>query len=171
MLPLCSFVSQQVERVLEKTDRLRSDMFGELLQAANTIGDLRNCPVYKSIFLKLVAFVHTIFLECQVRWTEMMGYLMQTLVLWQQSELFHRNHLRHDWIPIWTRLVFWTGLSLISYHLISLIPETDETELSVYITEVEASVFNLWALQKITCLWWVHCYCMFHTIWSVLLIA
>ncbi|XP_056629137.1 inactive ubiquitin carboxyl-terminal hydrolase 53 [Triplophysa dalaica] len=35
---------QQVERVLEKTDRLRSDMFGELLQAANTIGDLRNCP-------------------------------------------------------------------------------------------------------------------------------
>ncbi|XP_076848395.1 ubiquitin carboxyl-terminal hydrolase 53 isoform X2 [Brachyhypopomus gauderio] len=35
---------QQVERVLEKMDRLRSDMFGELLQAANTIGDLRNCP-------------------------------------------------------------------------------------------------------------------------------
>ncbi|XP_016357427.1 inactive ubiquitin carboxyl-terminal hydrolase 53-like isoform X2 [Sinocyclocheilus anshuiensis] len=35
---------QQVERILEKTDRLRSDIFGELLQAANTIGDLRNCP-------------------------------------------------------------------------------------------------------------------------------
>ncbi|XP_077088521.1 ubiquitin carboxyl-terminal hydrolase 53 isoform X3 [Siphateles boraxobius] len=35
---------QQVERILEKTDRLRSDMFGELLQAANTIGDHRNCP-------------------------------------------------------------------------------------------------------------------------------
>uniref|UniRef100_A0A671K4M9 Inactive ubiquitin carboxyl-terminal hydrolase 53-like n=1 Tax=Sinocyclocheilus anshuiensis TaxID=1608454 RepID=A0A671K4M9_9TELE len=35
---------QQVERILAKTDRLRSDMFGELLQAANTIGDLRNCP-------------------------------------------------------------------------------------------------------------------------------
>ncbi|TRY99991.1 hypothetical protein DNTS_006405, partial [Danionella cerebrum] len=35
---------QQVDRILEKTDRLRSDMFGELLQAANTIGDLRNCP-------------------------------------------------------------------------------------------------------------------------------
>lgn len=50
MLPLCSFISQQVERVLEKTDRLRSDMFGELLQAANTIGDLRNCPVYKLLF-------------------------------------------------------------------------------------------------------------------------
>nr|XP_021332206.1 inactive ubiquitin carboxyl-terminal hydrolase 53 isoform X2 [Danio rerio] len=37
---------QQVERILEKTDRLRSDMFGELLQAANTIGDLRNCPLF-----------------------------------------------------------------------------------------------------------------------------
>ncbi|KAF5889520.1 inactive ubiquitin carboxyl-terminal hydrolase 53-like, partial [Clarias magur] len=35
---------QQVERVLERMDRLRSDMFSELLQAANTIGDLRNCP-------------------------------------------------------------------------------------------------------------------------------
>uniref|UniRef100_A0A3B1INY0 Ubiquitin specific peptidase 53b n=1 Tax=Astyanax mexicanus TaxID=7994 RepID=A0A3B1INY0_ASTMX len=35
---------KEVERVLERTDRLRSDMFGELLQAANTIGDLRNCP-------------------------------------------------------------------------------------------------------------------------------
>ncbi|KAG7314288.1 hypothetical protein KOW79_022784 [Hemibagrus wyckioides] len=35
---------QQVERALERTDRLRSDMFSELLQAANTIGDLRNCP-------------------------------------------------------------------------------------------------------------------------------
>ncbi|XP_043093101.1 inactive ubiquitin carboxyl-terminal hydrolase 53-like [Puntigrus tetrazona] len=41
---------QQVERILEKTDRLRSDMFGELLQAANTIGDLRNCPVYQLFF-------------------------------------------------------------------------------------------------------------------------
>ncbi|XP_072543897.1 inactive ubiquitin carboxyl-terminal hydrolase 53 isoform X2 [Salminus brasiliensis] len=27
-----------------KDERLRSDMFGELLQAASTIGDLRNCP-------------------------------------------------------------------------------------------------------------------------------
>ncbi|KAG5286330.1 hypothetical protein AALO_G00013650 [Alosa alosa] len=35
---------QQVERILEKSDRLRADMFGELLQAANTMGDLRNCP-------------------------------------------------------------------------------------------------------------------------------
>nr|XP_023853807.2 inactive ubiquitin carboxyl-terminal hydrolase 53-like [Salvelinus alpinus] len=35
---------QQVGHVLGKNDRLRSDMFGELLQAANTIGDLRNCP-------------------------------------------------------------------------------------------------------------------------------
>uniref|UniRef100_A0A8C8MC83 USP domain-containing protein n=2 Tax=Oncorhynchus tshawytscha TaxID=74940 RepID=A0A8C8MC83_ONCTS len=35
---------QQVDRVLGQNDRIRSDMFGELLQAANTIGDLRNCP-------------------------------------------------------------------------------------------------------------------------------
>ncbi|XP_028832402.1 inactive ubiquitin carboxyl-terminal hydrolase 53 isoform X1 [Denticeps clupeoides] len=35
---------QQVVHILEKSDRLRADMFGELLQAANTIGDLRNCP-------------------------------------------------------------------------------------------------------------------------------
>ncbi|XP_066576741.1 inactive ubiquitin carboxyl-terminal hydrolase 53 [Amia ocellicauda] len=35
---------QQVERTLEKNERLRSDMFGELLQAASTVGDLRNCP-------------------------------------------------------------------------------------------------------------------------------
>ncbi|XP_038837240.1 inactive ubiquitin carboxyl-terminal hydrolase 53-like [Salvelinus namaycush] len=35
---------QQVDRVLGQNDRLRSDMFGELLQAASTIGDLRNCP-------------------------------------------------------------------------------------------------------------------------------
>ncbi|XP_036372609.1 inactive ubiquitin carboxyl-terminal hydrolase 53-like [Megalops cyprinoides] len=35
---------QQVDRALEKSERHRSDMFGELLQAASTIGDLRNCP-------------------------------------------------------------------------------------------------------------------------------
>ncbi|KAI1887720.1 hypothetical protein AGOR_G00193230 [Albula goreensis] len=35
---------QQADRVLEKGERHRSDMFGELLQAASTIGDLRNCP-------------------------------------------------------------------------------------------------------------------------------
>ncbi|XP_066536603.1 inactive ubiquitin carboxyl-terminal hydrolase 53 [Hoplias malabaricus] len=33
------------QQFLERKDeRLRSDMFGELLQAASTIGDLRNCP-------------------------------------------------------------------------------------------------------------------------------
>ncbi|KAM6972465.1 inactive ubiquitin carboxyl-terminal hydrolase 53 [Aplochiton taeniatus] len=35
---------QQVDRMLGRNERLRSDMFGDLLQAANTMGDLRNCP-------------------------------------------------------------------------------------------------------------------------------
>ncbi|XP_027874358.1 inactive ubiquitin carboxyl-terminal hydrolase 53 isoform X1 [Xiphophorus couchianus] len=35
---------QQVDRILGKNERLRSDMFGELLQAANSTGDLRSCP-------------------------------------------------------------------------------------------------------------------------------
>ncbi|XP_036407068.1 inactive ubiquitin carboxyl-terminal hydrolase 53-like [Megalops cyprinoides] len=35
---------QQVDRVFERNERLRADMFGELLQAASTSGDLRNCP-------------------------------------------------------------------------------------------------------------------------------
>ncbi|XP_057699086.1 inactive ubiquitin carboxyl-terminal hydrolase 53 isoform X2 [Corythoichthys intestinalis] len=35
---------QQVDRTMARTERLRSDMFGELLQAANNTGDLRNCP-------------------------------------------------------------------------------------------------------------------------------
>ncbi|KAI1883446.1 hypothetical protein AGOR_G00231530 [Albula goreensis] len=35
---------QQVDRAYERNERLRSDMFGELLQAASTSGDLRNCP-------------------------------------------------------------------------------------------------------------------------------
>ncbi|XP_072318350.1 inactive ubiquitin carboxyl-terminal hydrolase 53 isoform X2 [Eucyclogobius newberryi] len=35
---------QQVECLLGKTERLRSDMFGEVLQAANNTGDLRSCP-------------------------------------------------------------------------------------------------------------------------------
>ncbi|XP_061627704.1 inactive ubiquitin carboxyl-terminal hydrolase 53 isoform X1 [Phyllopteryx taeniolatus] len=35
---------QQVDRTMARTERLRSDMFGELLQAANNTGDLRSCP-------------------------------------------------------------------------------------------------------------------------------
>ncbi|KAJ8382882.1 hypothetical protein SKAU_G00036600 [Synaphobranchus kaupii] len=35
---------QQVDRILERNERLRPDMFGELLQDASTSGDLRNCP-------------------------------------------------------------------------------------------------------------------------------
>ncbi|KAJ8416427.1 hypothetical protein AAFF_G00357150 [Aldrovandia affinis] len=35
---------QQVDRVYERNDRLRPESFGELLQAASTSGDLRNCP-------------------------------------------------------------------------------------------------------------------------------
>ncbi|XP_061536623.1 inactive ubiquitin carboxyl-terminal hydrolase 53 isoform X3 [Phycodurus eques] len=35
---------QQVDRTMARTKRLRSDMFGELLQAANNTGDLRSCP-------------------------------------------------------------------------------------------------------------------------------
>ncbi|XP_061101103.1 inactive ubiquitin carboxyl-terminal hydrolase 53 isoform X2 [Conger conger] len=35
---------QQADRVLEKSERHRSETFAELLQAASTIGDLRNCP-------------------------------------------------------------------------------------------------------------------------------
>uniref|UniRef100_A0A3Q3IGI3 USP domain-containing protein n=1 Tax=Monopterus albus TaxID=43700 RepID=A0A3Q3IGI3_MONAL len=35
---------QQIDRMLGKNERLRSDMFGELLQAANNTGDFRSCP-------------------------------------------------------------------------------------------------------------------------------
>ncbi|CAL8332799.1 unnamed protein product [Lota lota] len=35
---------QQVDGLLGKSERQRADMFGELLQAANTSGDLRSCP-------------------------------------------------------------------------------------------------------------------------------
>ncbi|MGH0131914.1 UNVERIFIED_CONTAM: hypothetical protein FKN15_068457 [Acipenser sinensis] len=35
----------QVDKMMERNERLKSDMFGELLQAASTVGDFRNCPV------------------------------------------------------------------------------------------------------------------------------
>uniref|UniRef100_A0A8C9QYS4 Ubiquitin specific peptidase 53 n=1 Tax=Scleropages formosus TaxID=113540 RepID=A0A8C9QYS4_SCLFO len=35
---------QQVERGIERSERPRAERFGELLQAACTFGDLRNCP-------------------------------------------------------------------------------------------------------------------------------
>ncbi|XP_072241141.1 inactive ubiquitin carboxyl-terminal hydrolase 53 isoform X1 [Leuresthes tenuis] len=35
---------QQVDHMFGKNERLRSDMFGELLQAANSTADLRSCP-------------------------------------------------------------------------------------------------------------------------------
>ncbi|CAL8274037.1 unnamed protein product, partial [Gadus morhua 'NCC'] len=35
---------QQLDGLLGKSERQRADMFGELLQAANTSGDLRSCP-------------------------------------------------------------------------------------------------------------------------------
>ncbi|XP_064417054.1 inactive ubiquitin carboxyl-terminal hydrolase 53 isoform X2 [Latimeria chalumnae] len=34
----------QVDRMIERHERLKPDMFGELLQAASTAGDYRNCP-------------------------------------------------------------------------------------------------------------------------------
>ncbi|XP_058887016.1 inactive ubiquitin carboxyl-terminal hydrolase 53-like isoform X2 [Acipenser ruthenus] len=34
----------QVDKMMERNERLKSDMFGELLQAASTVGDFRNCP-------------------------------------------------------------------------------------------------------------------------------
>ncbi|RXM35191.1 Inactive ubiquitin carboxyl-terminal hydrolase 53 [Acipenser ruthenus] len=36
----------QVDKMMERNERLKSDMFGELLQAASTVGDLRNCPLF-----------------------------------------------------------------------------------------------------------------------------
>ncbi|XP_058436107.1 inactive ubiquitin carboxyl-terminal hydrolase 53 isoform X3 [Marmota monax] len=38
------FCSNEVERMLERHERFRPEMFAELLQAANTAGDYRKCP-------------------------------------------------------------------------------------------------------------------------------
>lgn len=39
------FYSNEVERMMERHERLKPEMFAELLQAANTTDDYRNCPV------------------------------------------------------------------------------------------------------------------------------
>lgn len=43
-----SMISNQAICMLERREKPTPDMFGELLQNASTMGDLRNCPV--SIF-------------------------------------------------------------------------------------------------------------------------
>uniref|UniRef100_A0A8C9RXY7 Ubiquitin specific peptidase 53 n=1 Tax=Scleropages formosus TaxID=113540 RepID=A0A8C9RXY7_SCLFO len=40
---------QQVERGIERSERPRAERFGELLQAACTFGDLRNCPLFYGV--------------------------------------------------------------------------------------------------------------------------
>lgn len=39
------FYSNEVERMMERHERLKPEMFAELLQAANTTDDYRKCPV------------------------------------------------------------------------------------------------------------------------------
>lgn len=41
------FYSNEVERMMERHERLKPEMFAELLQAANTADDYRKCPVSK----------------------------------------------------------------------------------------------------------------------------
>lgn len=41
------FYSNEVERMMERHERLKPEMFAELLQAANTTDDYRKCPVSK----------------------------------------------------------------------------------------------------------------------------
>lgn len=39
------FYSNEVERMMERHERFKPEMFAELLQAANTTDDYRKCPV------------------------------------------------------------------------------------------------------------------------------
>lgn len=41
------FCSNEVEKMMERHERLKPEMFAELLQAANTTDDYRKCPVSK----------------------------------------------------------------------------------------------------------------------------
>lgn len=42
-----TFCSNEVEKMMERHERLKPEMFAELLQAANTADDYRKCPVSK----------------------------------------------------------------------------------------------------------------------------
>lgn len=42
------FCSNEVERMMERHERFKPEMFAELLQAANTTDDYRKCPVSRS---------------------------------------------------------------------------------------------------------------------------
>ncbi|KAG8512591.1 Inactive ubiquitin carboxyl-terminal hydrolase 53 [Galemys pyrenaicus] len=43
-LPFTEFVRNEIERMVERHERFKPEMFAELLQAANTVDDYRKCP-------------------------------------------------------------------------------------------------------------------------------
>lgn len=45
LLFLLLVYSNEVDRMMERHERLKPEMFAELLQAANTTDDFRKCPV------------------------------------------------------------------------------------------------------------------------------
>ena len=56
MGPFVSFRSNEVERMMERHERFKPEMFAELLQAANTTDDYRKCPV--SIIQKMLVCIY-----------------------------------------------------------------------------------------------------------------